>query len=84
MLTENWFREVFVPNALFNRVNDKPIVLTWDGHNSHETPEIKQAGYENGIIIICSPSKTTHKVQPLDVGVFSVADRRWNTHCDTC
>lgn len=69
---EHWFMTVFVPEAEKCRVDpDKPIMLTLDGHNSHETRKLKCAAFNHDIIIIALPSKTTHKLQPLDVGVFS-------------
>lgn len=80
-LGEKWFRETFVRNALACRVNHKPIVLTVDGHDSHETDMIKTVAYEYDIIVLAFPSKTTHKLQPLDVGVFSSVQRRWTAHC---
>jgi len=83
-LCEWWFRETFVPNALAHRVNDKPIVLTVDGHDSHETDKLKAVAYEYGIIVIAFPSKMTHKLQPLDVGVFSSLQRKWTAHCGQC
>ncbi|KAH7917731.1 DDE-domain-containing protein, partial [Leucogyrophana mollusca] len=81
-IAEKWFAEVFVPEAEKHRVNDKPIVLTIDGHDSHETDAIKKAAYKHGIIVHAFPSKTTHKLQPLDVGVFSSVQRAWTKHCD--
>ena len=81
-LCEIWFRECFIPNVVARRVdNRKPIVLTFDGHESHETPAIKRLAYEKDIVLFCLPSKTTHKLQPLDVGVFSVLQYAWNKHC---
>ena len=80
-LCETWFRETFVPNALACRVNDKPVVLSADGHDSHETDKLKAVAYEYGIIVLAFPSKTTHKLQPLDVGVFSSLQRKWTAHC---
>ena len=80
-LCEVWFRESFIPNVVARRVDvKKPIVLTFDGHESHETPAIKRLAYDNNIVLYCLPSKTTHKLQPLDVGVFSVLQRAWNKH----
>ena len=34
------------------------------------------------MIVIVLPSKTTHKLQPLDVGVFSTVQQKWSKHCD--
>ena len=80
---EHWFMTVFVPEAKKCCVDpDKPIVLTLDGHDSHETRKLKRAAFDHNIIIIALPSKTTHKLQPLDVGVFSSVQRQWSKHCD--
>ena len=80
-LCEIWFRKSFVLNVVARRVDDtKPIVLTYDGHESHETSAIKRLAYANDIILFCLPSKTTHKLQPLDVGMFSVLQHAWNAH----
>ena len=85
---ERWIREVFIPWAKRYRVdNTKPIVLTMDGHDTHEKPEIQRAIYDCldnedlEIVILCFPSKTTHKCQPLDVLVFSAVERKWQEIC---
>lgn len=57
-------------------------MLTLDGHDSHETRKIKRAAFDHNVIIIVLPSKMTHKLQPLDVGVFSSVQRKWSRHCD--
>ena len=57
-------------------------MLTLDGHDSHETRELIRAAFDHNVIIILLPSKTTHKPQPLDVGVFSCVQRQWSKHCD--
>lgn len=33
------------------------------------------------VILFCFPSKTTHRLQPLDVGVFNKVQRYWKTEC---
>ncbi|KIK99493.1 hypothetical protein PAXRUDRAFT_131932 [Paxillus rubicundulus Ve08.2h10] len=91
-LRKEWFRETFVPNALAHCVDEKPIalwrhrchsadILNVDGHDSHETNSLKAITYGYGIIIIGFPLKTTHKTQPLDVGIFSSVSRKWTSHC---
>jgi DDE superfamily endonuclease len=79
---------VFAPFAKVHHIDDtKPIVLTMDGHDTHENPHLKHAVYDlqdtEGlhIKVICFPSKTTHKCQLLDVLVFSVMERRWQAVC---
>ena len=69
---EHWFLTIFVPQAEKHRVDpDKPIVLTLDGHDTHETRQLIRAAYDHNVIIIVLPLKMTHKLQPLNVGVFS-------------
>ncbi|KAG1854431.1 hypothetical protein DFJ58DRAFT_660321, partial [Suillus subalutaceus] len=43
-IAEKRFSDLFVPLAEKHRVNpEKPIVLTYDGHDSHETDIMKRA-----------------------------------------
>lgn len=80
---KKWFETVFVPYALARHVcPDKPIVLTLDVHNLHETQAMKRIAHEHNIVIFCFPSKTIHKLQPLDVVVFSAVQHGWSDHCD--
>lgn len=44
----------------------------------------KSIAYKHGIIVHAFPSKTMHKMQPLDVGVFSIPQHAWTKHCDEC
>ena len=38
-LTFEWIKNVLIPYALEHRVDvSKPILITCDGHDSHETP----------------------------------------------
>lgn len=75
--------ELFVPFAEKHHVDaEKPIVLTYDGHDSHETDMMMKAAYKHGVICHAFPSKVTHKMQPLDVGVFSSVQHAWSKHCD--
>lgn len=71
---ESWFINVFV-----NHVKDleKPVLLTFDGHNSHLTYNTVRAGIDNGILLLCLPPNTSHALQPLDVGVFRAVKVEW-------
>jgi hypothetical protein len=60
----------------------KPILLILDSHGSHETSRILQLAELHNIIILCLPPHTTHKLQPLDVGVFGPLQRAWLERCD--
>ena len=83
-LGAKWFTEIFTPFSLSQKTNSSPVLLFVDGHNSHETDEIQEIGLKMGIIIITFPSKCTHKLQPLDVTVFSPLGRKWSRHCSRC
>jgi len=78
----HWFKETFIPFASAHKINDAPILLLLDGHNSHETDELRTVAYEHNIFILAFPSKCTHKLQPLDVMVFAQLQRKWSLHCD--
>lgn len=56
-----------------------------DGHETHEAHPIRRIIFEKmdemEVIIFCFPSKCTHKLQPLDVAVFSGVQREWQTIC---
>ncbi|KLO16423.1 hypothetical protein SCHPADRAFT_823234, partial [Schizopora paradoxa] len=81
---EQWISRNFIPFAIKHMVDsEKPIVLFMDGQETHEKPPILRAVYkvlkeqDIEIIIFCFPSKTTHKTQPLDVGIFSHVQKKW-------
>ena len=46
--------------------------LIVDGHSSHIAWKVVQYALDNNIYVICLPSKSTHLLQPLDVGCFGV------------
>ena len=82
-----WISNVFIPCARSKVVDiTKPIILTIDGHDSHECLDIKHAVYESQgdatVIVFAFPSKCTHKVQPLDVGIFNHTQQAWKKICD--
>jgi hypothetical protein len=51
--------------------------LILDGHGSHVTAQFDQVCMENNIIPICMPSHSSHLLQPLDVGCFSIIKRAY-------
>ena len=59
----------------------KPILLIYDGHRSHETIELREAADTAGIHLFCIPPHTSHRLQPLDVGVFGPLQRVWQKRC---
>ncbi|KIL58603.1 hypothetical protein M378DRAFT_86304 [Amanita muscaria Koide BX008] len=85
-ICQEWLEQKFMPFACSKRVDkSKPIVLILDGHESHENWELRRRIYafsDCEVIVFCFPSKTTHKLQPLDVVVFNPVGRKWREHCD--
>ncbi|KAH9643097.1 hypothetical protein HF086_008813 [Spodoptera exigua] len=49
---------------------DNPILLLVDNHESHVTIEAVNYARDNGIVYLSFPPYTTHRLQPLDIGVF--------------
>ena len=65
-----WLTEVFdleTRNKDFNRRR----LLIMDGHASHVNFQFLQACDERRISFIIFPPHSTHRLQPLDVGIFS-------------
>lgn len=65
-----WLQNHFIPHTTGRSVG-KYRLLVLDGHDSHLTPRFDQICAENDIIPICMPAHASHKLQPLDVAVFS-------------
>jgi hypothetical protein len=81
-LTEQWFGEQFIPQAQARNTSGAPIALLLDGHNSHITDGMITKAYNNNIFLVCLPPKTTHRLQPLDVGVFGPVQEAWGKLCE--
>lgn len=71
---ESWFSKIFVPHVASLQ---KPVLLTFDGHNSHLTFNTVKLAIDNNIVILCLPPNTSHALQPLDVGVFRAVKVTW-------
>ncbi|RPA75353.1 DDE-domain-containing protein, partial [Ascobolus immersus RN42] len=52
-------------------------LLILDGHNSHITIDALNYCRQNNIHILCLPAHTTHRLQPLDVGMFGPLQRAY-------
>ena len=77
-----WFEKSFIPQATARNTSGKPILLIYDGHGSHTNVEIARLAVENNILLVQLPPHTTHKLQPLDVGVFGPFQRAWIERCE--
>lgn len=77
-----WLKKCFVPQAQERNTSGQPILLILDGHGSHETLEMLEYAHDNNVLLYSLPPHTTHKLQPLDVGVFGPFSRRWVNRCN--
>jgi hypothetical protein len=55
-----------------NRSTGSYRLLILDGHESHHSIDFERYCEENKIIRLCMPPRSSHLLQPLDVGCFSV------------
>jgi hypothetical protein len=76
-----WFNHCFLPQAKARNTSGKLIALLMDGHDSHVTRKLREHAEANGVHIYTFPSHTTHKLQPLDIGVFRPLQRAWQARC---
>ncbi|KIJ56057.1 hypothetical protein M422DRAFT_239248 [Sphaerobolus stellatus SS14] len=76
-----WFMKVFIPWAQARNKSGKLLLLISDGHGSHESNEPLEKAFTCGILLLSLPPHTTHKLQPLDVGVFGPLQKAWGKHC---
>ena len=71
---ETWITDIFVKHT--NHL-ERPLLLIYDGHNSHLTYNTVKTCMDNNIRLICLPPHTSHALQPLDVGVFGPLKKAW-------
>lgn len=76
-LCKQWLEKSFIPQATERNASRKPILLIYDGHGSHDTLDVIALSREHNVLLYCLPPHTTHKLQPLDVGVFGPFQRAW-------
>ncbi len=81
-LCTQWFEKTFIPQAQAKNKSGSKILLIFDGHGSHLTNRMIELAVENRIELFCLPPHTTHKLQPLDVGVFGPLQKNWSRQCD--
>ncbi|KZP12807.1 DDE-domain-containing protein, partial [Athelia psychrophila] len=77
-----WFKTIFIPNAKARNTSGQPILLIYDGHGSHTANEMREIALQEGIHLFCLPPHTSHKLQPLDVGVFGPTQNAWQRRCE--
>ncbi|KAK9681309.1 DDE superfamily endonuclease [Popillia japonica] len=67
-LFEQWFDHFL---TFTKPTKEEPVLLILDGHLTHtKNLNVVIKAKENNVLILCLPPHTTHKLQPLDVGVM--------------
>ncbi|KAF0732193.1 Uncharacterized protein FWK35_00027240, partial [Aphis craccivora] len=56
----------------------KKVLLLLDRHSSHKTVEALELAKKSGVVLLCLPPHCTHRLQPLDVGIFGPLDVYYN------
>ena len=72
-----WLKNIFIKRIPPQR----PVLLLYDGHSSHYTPDAITEAAKEGIVIFCLPPNTTHAAQPLDVSFFKPLKTFWSLAC---
>lgn len=71
-----WLEHVFDKHTRDHTVGRYRLLIL-DGHGSHVTLEFDQYCLNHSIIVLCMPPHSSHLLQPLDVGCFSVLKRSY-------
>lgn len=76
-----WLVDVFDPETR-DLPNNRIRLLLMDGHNSHVDNLFIDKAHQLRIRILILPPHSTHRLQPLDVGVFSPLSTAFTVICD--
>ncbi|XP_055522858.1 uncharacterized protein LOC129717036 [Wyeomyia smithii] len=69
----------------FTRVyKENPLLLIVDNHESHRSLPAIEICRDNGIHLLTKPPHCSHRLQPMDVSVFSPFKHSMNVLCDEC
>ena len=77
----SWLKKVFNPSTKPKAGNGKRLLLV-DGHSSHINMAFVDYCDQNGIILAVLPPHSTHRLQPLDVGIFSPLAKAYSNEID--
>lgn len=59
-----------MPVVIQTATSSQPILLIYDGHSSHKTPETIKWAREQGILLFVLPAHSSRLLQPLDVAIL--------------
>ena len=61
---------------------ERKVILIVDGHVTHKSLEAVEYASANGVVMICLPPHTTHRMQPLDKTIYGPLKCAYNAACD--
>ena len=77
-----WLEKVFNKSTRTQTGRSRRRLLIVDGHSSHVNLPFLEYADANSIIILVLPPHTTHRLQPLDVGLFSPLAQHYSQQLD--
>ena len=77
----SWLSKIFEPYTRTKAGNARRLLLV-DGHSSHVNMRFINYCDEHGIILGILPPHSTHRLQPLDVGIFSPLSTAYSKQID--
>ena len=83
-MTSDLFAEAMSHFIKFMKVSKRnPAVLLMDNHISHLSIDAIDMAKENGLNVLTFPPHCSHKLQPLDIGVYGPFKRYYSSLCDS-
>ncbi|KAF8583755.1 hypothetical protein K439DRAFT_1347843 [Ramaria rubella] len=82
--TLEWFFKVFVPHAKAQNVSGQWILLMFNRHHLHKTPQMLDTVFAYQVLLYCLLPHTTHNRALLDVSVFRPLQMVWLKHTPHC
>jgi hypothetical protein len=70
-------QDIIYTTSFVKNTSGKLCLLIYDGHSSHITSDMVEMVAANNIHLFCLPPHTTHRLQPLDVGIFRPVQKAW-------
>jgi hypothetical protein len=77
-----WLQKTFIPSTT-SRKKGRYRLLVLDGYGSHLSAEFDAICSQNDIIPIYMPSHSSHLLQPLDIGYFTVLKKAYSDLVDS-
>ena len=72
IIFRTYLEDHFMPHIRRGNYDNQPILLLYDGHTSHVSPQLIEWANSNNLILFVLPAHTSHLLQPLDVSVLAL------------